>query len=231
MGKKTSARKKTDEVKPWNKRTSSGRYKIASRDPKITILIVCEGQTEKLYFESFPTTTVEVTCIDMGGQSKVKLVEECIKREKAYRKERTKYDEVWCVFDMDVKAGAKEFSDFDTSIQMAKKKGFKVAYSNDAFELWYYLHYQYTDQPHHRKFYYDELTKRWGFNYEKEGKKKANCTVVYKRLNKDTNENQASAIARAEKLYEAQKHLPPSQQNPVTKVYELVRILEGIKKA
>ncbi len=56
-----------------------------------------------------------------------------------------KFDEVWCVFDMDVKKGENEFADFDNAIKKALFLHYKVAYSNDAFELWFYLHYNYTD--------------------------------------------------------------------------------------
>lgn len=63
-----------------------------------TLLIVCEGQTEKCYFESFPVRTVKVEVVNLEGQSKLKLVE-CA--EEMVRGDG--YDEVWCVFDMDVK--------------------------------------------------------------------------------------------------------------------------------
>lgn len=33
-------------------------------------------------------------------------------------------------------------NDFNRAIVLAQEKGFKVAYSNDAFELWFILHYQ-----------------------------------------------------------------------------------------
>jgi hypothetical protein len=62
--------------------------------------------------------------------------------------------EVWCVFDMDVKRGADEFADFDNAISKALQLGYKIAYSNDAFELWFYLHFNLTESQHLRSFYY-----------------------------------------------------------------------------
>jgi penicillin-binding protein 1A len=44
-------------------------------------------------------------------------------------------------------------------------------------------------------------------------------------LNNDINSSQQNAIDRARALFEAQKHLAYHEQNPVTKVYELVEVL------
>ena len=52
------------------------------------------------------------------------------------------FDEVWCVFDMDVQNSDKDFANFDNSIDRAKSLGYNVAYSNDCFELWLLLHYK-----------------------------------------------------------------------------------------
>jgi hypothetical protein len=121
--------------------------------------------------------------------------------------------------------------DFDNAISKALNLGFKVAYSNDAFELWFYLHYQYTDQENHRTFYYQKLSELWNLNYEKEGKKWDYCYNNYKRLNEDTRASQEKAIERAKNLYELKKELPFHMQNPVSLVFELVELLnENMKK-
>ena len=54
MPKSTKAIKVTDKNKAWNKKAQPSGYKIETIPIKKTILIVCEGQTEKIYFESFP---------------------------------------------------------------------------------------------------------------------------------------------------------------------------------
>jgi hypothetical protein len=133
--------------------------------------------------------------------------------------------EVWCVFDMDVKRGADEFADFDNAITRAFHLGYKVAYSNDAFELWFYLHFDLTNSQHLRTFYYAELGKRLGINYIKEGKKYAFCSRIYDILKNDSNSSQENAIKRARSLFVSQESLPYHQQNPATKVYELVEEL------
>jgi hypothetical protein len=54
MPKRTRSIKNTDKGKPWNRKLKPGYYRIETIPINKTILIVCEGQTEKLYFESFP---------------------------------------------------------------------------------------------------------------------------------------------------------------------------------
>lgn len=222
MPKSTKAVKITDKNKAWNKKTQPSGYKIDTIPINKTILIVCEGQTEKLYFESFPVLGVKVRAIDLKGQAKQKLVESTIEIVESSNDEDL---EVWCVFDMDMKRGADEFADFDNAITRALNLGYKVAYSNDAFELWFYLHYNLSESQHLRSFYYAELGKRFGINYVKDGKKYAFCLKIYDILKNDKYSSQEKAIERARQLFEQQEHLPYHQQNPNTKVYELVKEL------
>lgn len=222
MPKRTSAIKVTDQNKAWNKKSKPSGYRIDTIPLNKTFLIVCEGQTEKLYFESFPVLGVKIKVIDLKGQSKLKLIESTREIIDSTDEE---YNEVWCVFDMDVKGGAYEFADFDNAINKALELGYKAAYSNDAFELWFYLHYNLTNAQQLRTFYYNELGKRFGINYVKDGKKYHFCLKIYSILNNDINSSQQNAIDRAKDLFEEQKHLKYHKQNPITKVYELVEVL------
>lgn len=52
-------------------------------------------------------------------------------------REQTPFDRCWIVFDKD------DFSDFNQAIRESKDAGFKVAWSNESFELWYLLHFRY----------------------------------------------------------------------------------------
>jgi len=229
MPKKTKTIKKTDvkAQKPWLKKVDASLYKIDVEETNKTILIVGEGQTEKLYFESFPVLTLTVEAIDLKGQSKLKLIESTTSIIENSEKE---YDEVWCVFDMDFKQGEKEFSDFDNAITKGESLGYNIAYSNDSFELWFYLHFNYTEQKHHRAFYYEFLGGKWNLNYEKDGKAYKFCQAIYSKLENDENASQKNAVARAEKLFNQQSDLPFHQQNPVSLVYELVNYLNNNKR-
>jgi hypothetical protein len=123
MPKPTRAVKKTDKNKAWNRKAKSTNYQIETIPLRKSILIVCEGQTEKLYFESFPVLGLKVEAIDLGGQSKTKLVENT---QKILEKSEYEYDEVWCVFDMDFKNGANEYADFDNAIEKANNTVIKA---------------------------------------------------------------------------------------------------------
>ena len=226
MPKKSKSIKVTDrrQKKAWLRKPKVSKYKIEDTELNKITLIVCEGQTEKLYFESFPVLGLTVQAVDLGGQTKLKLIESTAD---IIKNSDTDYDAIWCVFDMDVKKGEKEFADFDNAIEKAKVQDpvYEVAYSNDSFELWFYLHYNYTEQQHHRKYYYEELSKKWNINYIKEGKKYKFCTGIYNLLKNDANASQEEAIKRADKLYEEQKDLAYHKQNPISQVYKLVRFL------
>jgi hypothetical protein len=90
MPKKTRAIKVTDQDKAWNRKSNPTAYKLEEIPINKTILIVCEGQTEELYFKSFPVLGLRVDAINLEGQSKLKLVEttEMIQSEEIR-------DEVW----------------------------------------------------------------------------------------------------------------------------------------
>ncbi len=179
MPKKTKARKVTDKDKAWNRKAKPSQYKIEEVQTNKIVLIVCDGQTEELYFKSFPVYGLTVEAIKLEGQAKLKLVELILDMIKL---SDTEYDEVWCVFDMDVNHGEVEFAQFDNAIEKCLANNLKPAYSNDCFELWFFLHFEFTEQQHHRTFYYEFLSKKWSLNYEKDGKKRAFCLDNYKRL-------------------------------------------------
>lgn len=227
---------KKSNIRPWDRKKTSTPYRKAVFSQNRNILIVCEGQTEALYFESFDVVQLQVVCEDTKGLTKRQLVEWASEKVKEYKnKEHREFDEVWCVFDMDIKRGKDQYADYDGAISSAHAKGYKVAHSNDAFELWFYLHYQFTDQANHRTFYYDKLSKQWSINYEKNGKARAFCMTNYDRLQTDSKADQQKAIQRAEKLCDNNTHLPYSQRNPVTTVHLLVRVLNehlrGVKRS
>lgn len=222
MPKKTKAIKITDlkADKPWLKKVATYKYPIGSIEKKKRFLIVCEGQTEELYFKSFPVLTADVRPIHQGC-SKSSLVE-CV----ADYLDGESYDEIWCVFDMDYKPGeTRQYEDFDKAIQAANQAGYKCAYSNDAFELWFVLHYQYIDQQQLRTFFFQKLSDYWNLNYEKNGKQRSFSLSIYKRLLDDPDADQSFAIESAKKLFESQCEKIYHLQNPVTTAYLLVQEL------
>lgn len=116
-----------------------------TRDPLPLILVVCEGKvTEREYINDFRlvygANTVRVQVVSPGGDPRV-LVERAIElRDDAARMarrtndENLKYDEVWCVFDVDT------HERLTAARHTAQASGVKIALSNPCFELWLLLH-------------------------------------------------------------------------------------------
>lgn len=101
-------------------------------------LIVCEGEkTEPNYFRAFPKKVGKIIYdinFDGGGISTIKVVEKAIELR---NNSKQKYDRVWAVFDRDSFKSAS----FNSAILKAEANGIECAWSNEAFELWYLLHF------------------------------------------------------------------------------------------
>ena len=123
---------------------------------------------------------------------------------------------MWCVFDKD--SFGKE--QFNTAIQMAEKYGFRVAYSNEAFELWYILHFEYWVSGVDRKAYLTKLAEFLGEKYKKSD------TFMYSKLLS----MQKKAIRNAKKLLNQYPSTPPADNKPSTTVHLLVEELNKYKR-
>ena len=107
------------------------------REIKQSFLIVCEGEnTEPDYFKAFRMTAATVKALGQAMNT-MALVNKAISIREADHQKKREYDQCWVVFDKD------DFpaQDFNQAIQLAEKNGFRVAYSNQAFEYWFLLHY------------------------------------------------------------------------------------------
>lgn len=226
MPKNTQNVKKSDQNKPWNKHKQLSKIPLETRAKGTKYLIVCEGQTEKLYFDRFPVATASVVSVGVG-MTHYRLIEEAQKRMK-----EDKYDEVWCVFDMDYNPERNgQLESFNNAVLADNGVNFRCAYSNDAFELWLYLHYKTAEHPNLRHFYYEKLSILWEMSYEREGKKQAFSKTIYSKLENDPNASQANAIQRAKDLFDKNKDITnPHERNPMTMVFELVEKLNAHAK-
>ncbi len=199
-------------------RNSELSRKQGSRLIKRTFLIISEGvNTEPEYFKAFRLTTATVKTI---GQAKntTGLVKKAIGIKEAELKKGKKYDQYWVVFDKD------DFSesDFNMAISEAKLNGFKVAYSNQAFEFWFLLHFNLYRGPLHRRFYQNMLTKPTGFSY---GKSEGIGGLMYNRLLT----LQPQAIRNATKLMCELTGENPALEESSTTVHLLVNELNKYK--
>ena len=177
-------------------------------------LIVCEGEkTEPNYFKEFPDNPEVYDSIDIRGTgyNTISLVKKAITLKKDAEKRRESYIEVWCVFDKD------DFSDdqFQRAMDLADKNQIRCAYSIEAFEIWYMLHFNYYDTGLSRKQYKGKLTELLGKPYQKNDKEMYQSLLKY----------QSKAIKHAQRLYEIQYKLPLVKRNPITTVFKLVERL------
>ncbi len=181
------------------------------REIKQSFLIVCEGEkTEPDYFKAFRMTAATVKAVGQAMNT-MTLVGKAISIREADQKRKKFYDQCWVVFDKD------DFpaKDFNQAIQLAEKNGFRVAYSNQAFEYWFLLHYNLYTGAIHRSQYKDMLTKLTGMPYSKN---EGYGAVMYNLLLS----RQQQAINNAETVLAEISHGNPAEEESSTTVQRLV---------
>jgi len=212
--------------KPWTQNKSKLKRTFGTfGSPKKRMLIACEGEkTEPNYFNSFKISSVRVEPV---GGTAITVVEKALEIALKANHNKEAFDEVWCVFDKD----SVDNPVFIHAINLAKANNIKIAYSNECFELWYILHFDYLQSALSRDRYSDILSDRLGFQYEK------NSTDMYDKLLARKN----TAIANAERLlcchsacvnnkihFERFPQLRPAGHNPSTTVHWLVLELDKL---
>lgn len=202
----------------WKRKRNIIKRELGKRGPtKETFLIVCEGQsTEPNYFKSFKVTSARIV-VEGVGCNTLSLVKKTILIIKEEQKKGFYYNQVWSVFDRD----DHPIEQFNKAFHLAKKKKIKIAYSNEAFELWYLLHFQFFDSALSRIDYYPRLNKHLGFKYNK------NSKVIYNTIL----DKQNTAIKNARTLIEKYgEDFNPATSNPSTSVFKLVEELNKYLK-
>lgn len=189
-----------------SKRRSYLQRPVNMLETRQKFLIVCEGEkTEPLYFKKFRVPKLVIDVEGLGFNT-IRLVQEAIRLQR-----EGKYDQVWCVFDRD----SFPADHFNNAIQLAQQNGIQVAYSNEAFELWYLLHFHYFNAAISRKDYIDRLSQLMKRPYSK------NSEAIYDELI----EKQLTAIKYAKQLLDQYEPKRPHLDNPSTTVHLLVEQL------
>lgn len=201
------------------------------RSPKAnSFLIMTEGKrTEPLYFQGIRKLikekvggnidVVENPVIDIYGEgcSTGKLIEIT---DRFVKDAKIIYQNIWVVFDKD------DFEDFDQAIDEGEEKGYKIAWSNQSFEYWLYLHFYYSDAALHRDDWnakLDEIFKQYNLG---EGKYQKNYKDIYQMV--DTYDGVNTAVKNAKRRmvdYRKNKE-KASEYDPGTTVYKLVEELK-----
>lgn len=195
-----------------------------------SFLIVTEGErTEPLYFKGIQklikekvggiVDVVETPLIDIRGEGcatgkLIDITDRIIKNANIF------YQNVWVVFDKD------DFQDFDQAIKDGASKGYKMAWSNQSFEYWLYLHFEYSDSALHR----DEWNKKLDALFEQyqlgDGNYKKNYEDIYNLVNSFDGVNIAIKNAKRRMNSFRDGVDKPSEWDPGTMVYKLVQDLK-----
>lgn len=182
--------------------------KVNIREERQRFLIVCEGsKTEPNYFKEFRVLGLVID-IEGPALSPIQLVDEA---HRLRQNKEKNYDQVWCVFDRD----DWPVDNFNGALSKAQAQGIQVAYTNEAFELWYLLHFHYHDTAIGRETYKDRLTAHLGKAYVKNDK------TIYGTLKTKIYD----AIRNAERLLTQYNPPKPGVDNPSTTVHLLVQQL------
>ncbi len=191
-----------------------------------SFLIVTEGaKTEPLYFNGLKKKILESVggTVDIveapeiyiygEGASTEKLIELA---EKYVSDAKIIYQNIWVVFDKD------DFLDFDSAIELGKSKGFSIGWSNQCFEYWIFLHFEYSDSDLHRSQGYEKLDKLFiEHGLTSDGYNK-NLPNLYELL--DSIEGINTAIKNAKRRmadYDSETD-PPSPMSTGTTAYTIV---------
>ncbi len=134
------------------------------KTPKKVIVVVCEGEkTERLYFETMrqnlriPSLSLKVI---HDQNAPISVVNRAV-REKT---DLQTGDEVWCIIDVEQKGTNPTFSQ---AVNIARISKLNLAITNPAFEYWYLLHFECTDQPFMNADKVTAQLKKYLPNYEK----------------------------------------------------------------
>ncbi|EFO79871.1 abortive phage resistance protein [Oscillochloris trichoides DG-6] len=195
---------------PERVRGRTGR-RVDIREVRQRFLIVCEGeQTEPNYFRAFQVPGLVITIKDTRERGK-KLIQKA-----EHLRELADYDQVWCVFDRDDLTP----SQIAEAYQYAQQTSIRIAFSNQAFEIWYLLHFDYHNTAITRSDYCERLGKKIGQEYTK------NSHGMYNLLFR----RQALAMVHAARLIAQYTPRRPAEDDPATTVYELVDELNKYRR-
>ncbi len=194
---------------------------VKRRKRKPIVYIICEGkETEPLYFKHFRTRNCLVDIIPIP--SKHKAAEHLVKHAKSLISQLDYYpkdgDQLWCVFDCD---DNKDY-ELQSAFSYAEKHGYKIVFSNPAFEYWYLLYFEKWSRYLKDSSAVIEILKNKGYleNYRK-------SVDVFDKLQKQQSVAIQGAKERVEQVMRERETVICRDSNPVTTVYELVEYLNS----
>jgi hypothetical protein len=124
------------------------KRRVATRKPRKTLVIFCEGQrTEPEYLNALKRqpSVRDVAAVELrvetgqGGSVPRTLVSIAADYRRRSIAEEGEVDEFWCVFDVEWPLN---HPGLDAAIDQARQNDIQLAVSNPCFELWLVLHFQ-----------------------------------------------------------------------------------------
>jgi hypothetical protein len=184
-------------------------------------LIVCEdSKSSRLYFGSFKVDAERAEIVTVGaGMNTDTLVEEASRLKESASSRQEPYNEVWCVLDRD----SFPLRNFARAFELARGANIRMAWANEAFELWYLLHFNYHDTGLGRADYKARLDRLLCKRYDKAD------GDIYSQLST----RQETAIRHARRLEKHWRQLGerfPERQNPSTSIHRLVEFLNDLSE-
>ncbi|MER7001789.1 RloB family protein [Dactylosporangium sp. NPDC000555] len=127
---------------------ASLRRKVGERQPRKTLVILCEGRrTEPEYLDALRRDREihDVAAVDIriegsaSGAVPLTLVRRALEIRERARREQSEIDEIWCVYDVE---WPKHHPALVEARDLAQRNGINLAVSNPCFELWLVLHFR-----------------------------------------------------------------------------------------
>lgn len=134
------------------RKTASFRRTAGRKAPRSITLIVCEGETERAYFQAirvhYGLSNAEVIIAEGNDSAPIGVVAHAQTR----CAEPGGYDKVFCVFDRNGHESFQRACDRVRSLATRTRNPLPIdaAVSIPCFEFWLLLHFERTDAPFHR---------------------------------------------------------------------------------
>lgn len=204
--------------KSWNKGAEKKAGEVTRRQSLRRYLIVCEdAKSSRLYLDKFPYDRALVQIESEGGCGEtLSVVERAITLRTEAIRAGSPFVEIFCVIDRDDHSAERYRRAFEVAHRF---NDLHVIWANEAFELWYLLHYEYLDVGLHRDHLNRNLAERIGTRYDK-----ADDSLYVRLLHR-----QAVALRNAARLEKYNGASVTSWlENPSTNIHVLVRLLNKL---
>lgn len=141
------------------------------RSVKPRLLILCEGETERNYFQAMKEdddykskmAATNITILTAKSPTPEQIVKEAKKKGVEAKQEDNPYEMIWVVFDHDNHPHRKKA--YDKAIK--DKLEIKVAFSAICFETWYLLHFEKSTKSYPNASKLIVTLKKYYPNYQK----------------------------------------------------------------